>query len=42
MNVAMNKSGYDSIETSWNGAPSLFPGFEAAANESDAVMLDVR
>ena len=44
MNVAMNKSGYDSIENVMErGTQPLSPeAFEAAANESDAVMLDIR
>ena len=44
MNVAMNKSGYDSIENIMErGTQPLSPeAFEAAANESDAVMLDIR
>ena len=44
MNVAMNKSGYDSIENVMErGTQPLSPeAFEAAVNESDAVMLDIR
>ena len=44
MNVAMNKSGYDSIDNVMErGTQPLSPeAFEAAANESDAVMLDIR
>ena len=44
MNVAMNKGGYDSIDNVMKrGAQPLSPdAFEAAANETDAVMLDIR
>jgi glyoxylase-like metal-dependent hydrolase (beta-lactamase superfamily II)/rhodanese-related sulfurtransferase len=44
MNVVMNKQGYDSIdEVMQRGSHALSPeAFEAAANETDAVMLDVR
>ena len=44
MNVAMNKKGYDSIDhVMQRGTRALSPdAFEAAANETDAVMLDIR
>jgi glyoxylase-like metal-dependent hydrolase (beta-lactamase superfamily II)/rhodanese-related sulfurtransferase len=44
MNVAMNKNGYDSItEVMKRGMNALDPAaFEAAANETGAVMLDTR
>jgi glyoxylase-like metal-dependent hydrolase (beta-lactamase superfamily II)/rhodanese-related sulfurtransferase len=44
MNVAMNKHGYDSIDQVMErGSHALSPeAFEAAANETDAVVLDVR
>jgi hydroxyacylglutathione hydrolase len=44
MNVAMNKKGYDSInEVLKRGLTALSPAaFETAANETGAVMLDVR
>ena len=44
MNVAMNKQGYDSIDhVMQRGTRALSPdAFEAAANESDGVMLDIR
>ena len=44
MNVAMNKQGYDSIDkVMQRGTRALSPeAFEAAANETDAVMLDIR
>src|SRR6218665_2977438 len=44
MNVAMNKNGYDSInEVMKRGMNALEPAaFEAAANETGAVMLDTR
>jgi glyoxylase-like metal-dependent hydrolase (beta-lactamase superfamily II)/rhodanese-related sulfurtransferase len=44
MNVMMNKSGYDSItEVMKRGMQALSPSaFEAAANETGAVMLDTR
>lgn len=44
MNVMMNKSGYDSItEVMKRGMQTLTPSaFEAAANETGAVMLDTR
>lgn len=43
-NVRMNKSGYDSItEVMKRGTKALSPkAFEAAANETDALILDVR
>ncbi len=43
-NVLMNKQGYDSIETVLDrGLQALSPeGFEAAANETGALMLDTR
>ena len=44
MNVAMNKRGYDSIDRVMErGTQALSPeAFEAAANETEAVMLDIR
>lgn len=44
MNVAMNKQGYDSIdEVIKRGTLALSPdAFEAAANETEALVLDVR
>jgi len=44
LNVAMNKQGYDSIdEVMQRGARALSPrAFEAAANETDALLLDTR
>jgi glyoxylase-like metal-dependent hydrolase (beta-lactamase superfamily II)/rhodanese-related sulfurtransferase len=44
MNVAMNKSGYDSIdEVLKRGTQALSPrAFDAAANETDALLLDTR
>ena len=44
LNVKMNKSGYDDIEKVLErGMKSLSPGaFEALANETEAVILDVR
>lgn len=44
LNVAMNKHGYDSIdEVMQRGARPLSPrAFEAAANETDALLLDTR
>ena len=44
MNVALNKKGYDSIDrVMQRGTRGLSPdAFEAAANETDAVMLDIR
>lgn len=44
MNVAMNKEGYDSIDTVLErGQHALTPeGFEAAANETGALILDTR
>jgi glyoxylase-like metal-dependent hydrolase (beta-lactamase superfamily II)/rhodanese-related sulfurtransferase len=44
LNVALNKTGYDSIDTVMQrGARPLSPrAFEAAANETDALMLDTR
>ena len=44
MNVALNKRGYDSIERVMErGTQALSPeAFEAAANETEAVMLDIR
>lgn len=44
LNVAMNKQGYDSIdEVMARGARPLSPrAFEAAANETDALLLDTR
>ncbi len=44
MNVAMNKLGYESIDTVMErGLKAMTAGeFEAAANETDAVMLDTR
>ena len=44
MNVAMNKQGYDNIEDVISrGTQELSPeAFEAAANETEAVMLDIR
>jgi hydroxyacylglutathione hydrolase len=44
MNVAMNKLGYDSIdEVLERGTKALSPrAFEAAANETDALILDTR
>lgn len=44
MNVAMNKQGYENIETVMErGLKAMTPEeFEAAANETDAVMLDTR
>lgn len=44
MNVMMNKQGYDSIDTVLErGQHALFPeGFEAAANETGALILDTR
>lgn len=43
-NVAMNKMGYDSIDTVMDrGGRALSPrAFEAAANETDALILDTR
>ena len=43
-NVAMNKTGYENIETVMErGLKALNPEeFEAAANETDAIMLDTR
>lgn len=43
-NVALNKAGYESIDTVMKrGAKALSPrAFEAAANETDALILDVR
>ena len=44
MNVALNKRGYDSIDRVMErGTQALSPeAFEAAANETEAVMLDIR
>lgn len=44
MNVAMNKSGYENIETVMERGLSELNAeeFEAAANETDSVMLDTR
>ncbi len=44
LNVAMNKQGYDPIdEVMQRGARALSPrAFEAAANETDALLLDTR
>ena len=44
MNVALNKRGYDSIDRVMErGTRALSPeAFEAAANETEAVMLDIR
>ncbi|MBP6810196.1 MAG: MBL fold metallo-hydrolase [Saprospiraceae bacterium] len=44
LNVAMNKQGYDSIDVVMErGARPLSPrAFEAAANETDALLLDTR
>lgn len=44
LNVAMNKQGYDSIDVVMQrGARALSPrAFEAAANETDALLLDTR
>ena len=44
MNVALNKKGYDSIDrVMQRGTRALSPdAFEAAANETEAVMLDIR
>ena len=44
MNVALNKRGYDSIDRVMErGTQALTPeAFEAAANETEAVMLDIR
>ena len=44
MNVAMNKKGYDSIDSVMQrGTRPLSPeAFESVANETDAVMLDIR
>ena len=44
MNVALNKQGYDSIDdVLTRGTQALTPdAFEAAANETEAVMLDIR
>jgi glyoxylase-like metal-dependent hydrolase (beta-lactamase superfamily II)/rhodanese-related sulfurtransferase len=44
LNVAMNKQGYDSIDDVLNrGLRALSPkAFEAAANETDALILDTR
>lgn len=44
MNVAMNKKGYDSIDSVMQrGTRPLSPEvFESVANETDAVMLDIR
>ena len=44
MNVALNKRGYDSIDhVMERGTQALSPeAFEAAANETEAVMLDIR
>tara|TARA_B100000963_G_scaffold358936_1_gene384852 strand:- start:903 stop:1613 length:711 start_codon:yes stop_codon:yes gene_type:complete len=44
MNVAMNKQGYDSIDSVMQrGTRPLSPdAFESVANETDAVMLDIR
>jgi glyoxylase-like metal-dependent hydrolase (beta-lactamase superfamily II)/rhodanese-related sulfurtransferase len=44
LNVAMNKQGYDSIDiVMQRGARALSPrAFEAAANETDALLLDTR
>ena len=44
MNVAMNKKGYENIDTVMKrGLKAMSPDeFEAAANETDAVMLDTR
>ena len=44
MNVAMNKQGYDSIDdVITRGTQELSPeAFDAAANETEAVVLDIR
>ncbi len=44
LNVALNKQGYESIDTVISkGSAALTPEeFEAAANETDAIILDVR
>lgn len=43
MNVQLNKEGYNDVETIINEAKAFAPSvFEAVANETDALLLDVR